>query len=237
MLDRHKIPFIAVDSNAGVTSQARSDGKPVYYGDASRPEYLRRCGLETARAVVVTMDSPTPNEAVVEATRRLRPDVTLVARARDADHARALYELGVTDAVPETIEASLQLSEAVLVDHRRADGPGHRLDPREARRVPQDFGRRWRARAAALHAGAATGVSGVGRRSTTSPQADGSARDRYRRGASLGPAFSKKGARRFSAESARLPKDLARCNSLCRCRPHKPARAQSLRRRRRRKPW
>jgi CPA2 family monovalent cation:H+ antiporter-2 len=116
MLDRHAIPFIAVDSNAGITSQARSDGKPVYYGDAARPEYLRRCGLETARAVVVTMDSTIANEAVVETTRRLRPDITLVARARDADHARALYGLGVTDAVPETIEASLQLSEAVLVD-------------------------------------------------------------------------------------------------------------------------
>ena len=116
MLDRHAIPFIAVDSNAGMTSQARSDGKPVYYGDAARPEYLRRCGLETARAVVVTMDLTVANEAVVETTRRLRPDITLVARARDADHARALYALGVTDAVPETIEASLQLSEAVLVD-------------------------------------------------------------------------------------------------------------------------
>jgi monovalent cation:H+ antiporter-2, CPA2 family len=116
MLDRHAIPFIAVDSSAGITAQARLDGKPVYYGDASRPEYLRLCGLETARAVVVTMDSTEANEAVVETTRSLRPDVTLVARARDADHARALYALGVTDAVPETIEASLQLSEAVLVD-------------------------------------------------------------------------------------------------------------------------
>ena len=116
MLDRHAIPFIAIDSNAGITSRARSDGKPVYYGDAARPEYLRLCGLETARAVVVTMDLPAANEAVVQATRDLRPDVTLVARARDADHASALYELGVTDAVPETIEASLQLSEAVLVD-------------------------------------------------------------------------------------------------------------------------
>ena len=116
MLDRHAIPFIAVDANAGVTARARADGKPVYYGDASRPEYLRLCGLETARAVVVTMDAPKANEAVVETTRSLRPNVTLVARARDADHARALYGLGVTDAVPETVEASLQLSEAVLVD-------------------------------------------------------------------------------------------------------------------------
>ncbi len=116
MLDRHAIPFIAVDSNSRITTRARSDGKPVYYGDAARPEYLRHCGLETARAVVVTMDSTAANEAVVETTRRLRPEVTLVARARDANHARTLYRLGVTDAVPETIEASLQLSEAVLVD-------------------------------------------------------------------------------------------------------------------------
>jgi CPA2 family monovalent cation:H+ antiporter-2 len=116
MLDVHMIPFIAVDSDARLVARARAAGKRVYYGDASRPDYLRRCGLETARAVVVTMDSPSANEAVVATTRGLRQDVTLVARARDADHARALYELGVTDAVPETIEASLQLSEAVLVD-------------------------------------------------------------------------------------------------------------------------
>jgi CPA2 family monovalent cation:H+ antiporter-2 len=116
MLDVHKIPFIAVDSDPRVAARGREAGKPVYYGDASRPEYLRRCGVEGARAVVVTMDSPVANEAVVETTRRLRSDVTLVARARDADHARKLYDLGVTDAAPETIEASLQLAEATLVD-------------------------------------------------------------------------------------------------------------------------
>jgi len=48
--------------------------------------------------------------------RRLRPDAILVTRARDARQARKLYSLGVTDAVPETVEASLQLSEALLVE-------------------------------------------------------------------------------------------------------------------------
>jgi CPA2 family monovalent cation:H+ antiporter-2 len=38
------------------------------------------------------------------------------SRARDAEHARHLYQIGVTDAVPETIEASLLLSEAALID-------------------------------------------------------------------------------------------------------------------------
>jgi len=116
MLEAHRIRFIAVDADPNLTARERRAGKPVYYGDASREDFLRRCGLETARALVITLDKPSANEQVVAAARRLRPDITIIARARDADHARTLYQLGVTDAVPETIEASLQLSEATLVD-------------------------------------------------------------------------------------------------------------------------
>jgi CPA2 family monovalent cation:H+ antiporter-2 len=116
MLAWHKIPYIAVDSDVRLIARERRAGQPIYFGDATRPEFLRRCGIDKARALVVTMDAPRANEAVVEAARSLRKDLTLVARARDAAHAKALYDLGVTDAVPETIEASLQLSEAVLVD-------------------------------------------------------------------------------------------------------------------------
>ena len=42
---------------------------------------------------------------------------------RDASHARHLYAIGVSDAVPETIEASLQLSEAALVGLGLPTGP------------------------------------------------------------------------------------------------------------------
>jgi CPA2 family monovalent cation:H+ antiporter-2 len=116
MLDRHDIAWVAADREARNIEAARREGKTVYFGDASRPEFLKRCGLDTAPALVVTMDSPEGNEAVVATARQLRPDLIVVARARDARHAQRLYELGATDAVPETIEASLQLSEALLVD-------------------------------------------------------------------------------------------------------------------------
>jgi CPA2 family monovalent cation:H+ antiporter-2 len=116
MLTVHEIPWVAAERDARGVEAARRAGDLVYYGDASRSEFLLRCGLETARALVVTMDSPEGAEAVVAAARELRPDLTIVARARDARHARRLYDLGATDAVPETIEASLQLSEAALVE-------------------------------------------------------------------------------------------------------------------------
>lgn len=116
MLARHQISYIAVDFDAKLVAKARAEGAPIYFGDATRPDFLRRCGIETARALVVTMDAPRANEAVVETARALCADLTIVARARDAEHAKTLYDFGVTDAVPETVEASLQLSEAVLVD-------------------------------------------------------------------------------------------------------------------------
>ena len=116
MLTRHEIAWVAIDRSPRLVHRGRQDGHEVFFGDASHPELLRRCGLMTAPAVVVTMDAPEAAEAVVASARGLRPELVIVARARDARHAGKLYALGATNAVPETIEASLQLSEAVLVD-------------------------------------------------------------------------------------------------------------------------
>ncbi|RAK59839.1 potassium transporter TrkA [Phenylobacterium hankyongense] len=116
MLRRHDIAWVAAEQDPRLVEIGRRAGEAVFFGDASRAEFLMRCGLAEAPALVVTMDSPEGAEAIVAVARELRPDMIIVARARDARHAQRLYELGATDAVPETVEASLQLSEAVLVD-------------------------------------------------------------------------------------------------------------------------
>ncbi len=105
-----------------VASQRRL-GKPVYFGDMTQIELLRRAHLDTARALVVTLDDAEVADMLVAGARAERADLLIVARAKDADHAAHLYRSGASDAVPETIEASLQLSEAVLVDVGVAMGP------------------------------------------------------------------------------------------------------------------
>ncbi len=123
MLDVHGARWIAIEGNIDAVTSARRLGKPVRFGDASRPQTLESLDLERADAVVLTMDDPAQ---LVRITRRLRgeqPDLTIIARARDADHASELYRAGATDAVPETLESSLQLSEAVLLDLGIATGP------------------------------------------------------------------------------------------------------------------
>lgn len=123
MLATHGRTYIAVDSDVDAVTSARREGFPILYGDASRPELLDRLNLGHASALILTMDDPV---LLVRLTRRVRasyPDLTIVARARDPAHAAELYRAGATDAVPETLESSLQLSEAVLVDLGMAMGP------------------------------------------------------------------------------------------------------------------
>ena len=116
MMRKHGISYLAVDENVAIVRSFRRKGVDITYGNAGRIDFLDRCGLASASAVIITLDDPNIAEDIVRQVRQRRPNVTLVARARDAERAARLYALGVTDAVPETIEASLQLSEAVLVD-------------------------------------------------------------------------------------------------------------------------
>jgi CPA2 family monovalent cation:H+ antiporter-2 len=116
MLAEHQIPYIAIDSDPALVARARKDGFPVYYGDASHLEFLRKCGLDEARAVAVTMDNPARVDDVTRVARAHRGDLKIIARARDERHAIRLYAAGATEAVPETVEASLQLGESLLVE-------------------------------------------------------------------------------------------------------------------------
>ena len=123
MLRDHDRPYLAIDSDIDTVRRAQRAGYQVMFGDVSRPEFADRLELGHAAALVLTMDDPVQ---VARITRRVRgwvPSLPIIARARDTAHAARLYKAGVTDAVPETLEASLQLSEAVLVDIGVAMGP------------------------------------------------------------------------------------------------------------------
>jgi CPA2 family monovalent cation:H+ antiporter-2 len=122
MLSENQVPFIAVEADADIVASERKRGTPIYFGDAARPEFLRRCGIAEAKALAITVNAPSKADAVLQTARRERADLKIIARARDEKHAMHLYQLGVTEAVPETIEAALQLGEAVLVESGVAMG-------------------------------------------------------------------------------------------------------------------
>jgi monovalent cation:H+ antiporter-2, CPA2 family len=123
LLEAHKVPYVAVDSDPDCVAAQRKSRRPVFWGDITQPELLHHLHIGTARAVVVTMSDHAASDRLVAAARAARDDLLIIVRARDARHAAHLYAIGATDAVPETIEASLQLSEAVLIDLGVPMGP------------------------------------------------------------------------------------------------------------------
>jgi CPA2 family monovalent cation:H+ antiporter-2 len=123
MLVTHKQPYVAVDSDADLIADGIRLGYTVAFADAGQASALMRLGAGNATAVILTMDEPIAAQRLVRKLRSQLPDLPIIARARDTGHAAALYRAGATHAVPETLESSLQLSEAVLVDLGVPMGP------------------------------------------------------------------------------------------------------------------
>ena len=123
MLTAHGQPYVAIESDSDIVEAAKREGFNVVFGNATRTGALDKLGVGTAPAVILTMDEPVLAQQLTAKLRRSHPDLPIIARARDTTHAAHLYRSGASHAVPETLESSLQLSEAVLVDLGVPMGP------------------------------------------------------------------------------------------------------------------
>ncbi len=109
ILSAGDIPYIALDMDAPRIAACRSKGMPVFFGDASQVEILTAAGAQGARGAVITIDHAETADRILEALNEISPALPVVARARDLPHSRRLEKDGATQAVPETLESSLQL--------------------------------------------------------------------------------------------------------------------------------
>jgi len=114
ILEKEGAEIVGLDTKPATVSTQRSLGRQVYFGDGGRAEVLHKAGLAQASLVVVTLDNQYSAESMVKTARHGRPDVPILARARDADHAQLLYKAGATFVIPDAIEAGLQMSARAL---------------------------------------------------------------------------------------------------------------------------
>ena len=116
MMATHHKRYIGIDADPDLISDAGRSGYTAVFGDAASAQMLARLGIDRASMVVLTMDEPRAVQKLVKKLRGQYPDLPILARARDSIHAAALYRAGASHAIPETLEATLQLSEAALVE-------------------------------------------------------------------------------------------------------------------------
>ncbi len=114
LLSAEGIGYVVLDTDGELVAQHRKATRNIYLGDASRPELLRQVGVGRARAFVITVDSPKAAQRMVIAARNINAEVPVFARALDPDHAVQMLRFGAVDAIPEAVEASLQLGARLL---------------------------------------------------------------------------------------------------------------------------
>lgn len=113
------IGFIAVDRDPVVVSTARSQGDPVYFGDASRPDVLQSLHLPSASSVVVAVSDSDAATRLVATLRHTLPEIPVLARASNESHAAELVRAGASFVVPELVATGKRLAERIPVSDPR----------------------------------------------------------------------------------------------------------------------
>ena len=114
VLDRNRIPYIAVEMNPDTVRHERDGGVPVIFGDASRPEILEHAGISSARVVVIAISDASATRATVATIRQLNAHVHIIARTRYTLEMDPLFSLGTDEVVTEEYETSIEIFSRVL---------------------------------------------------------------------------------------------------------------------------
>ncbi|HBH44569.1 cation:proton antiporter domain-containing protein [Hyphomonas atlantica corrig.] len=114
ILAAEEADVVALERSAVNVSRARNAGWRAYLGDAARQEILHSAGADGARLFVVTVDDVSAAEGMVRAFHKLRPEVPIIARARDHEHAQRLIDAGAKEVIPDAVESGLQMAGRTL---------------------------------------------------------------------------------------------------------------------------
>jgi glutathione-regulated potassium-efflux system protein KefB len=110
LLNAQRIKTTVLDIDGEQIDLVRRLGFKVFYGDATRLELLRSAGAEKARLLIIAIDNVDKSIQLTETVQRVFPNLTMLVRAKDRDHAYKLINLGVNYIFRETLDSSLDLS-------------------------------------------------------------------------------------------------------------------------------
>jgi len=108
------IPYVVLELDTAIIRRAREGGERVQFGDVSRPEGLRDCGVDRASVVVLAISDPAATRFAVHQARQSNPRVYIIARTRLVAEVKELHRLGADEVIPEEFETSIAILARVL---------------------------------------------------------------------------------------------------------------------------
>ncbi len=128
MVQASNFKTVVLDSDLATIQLMRRFGFKGYFGDPTRPEMLSAAGLGTAKVLVVAVDNRDDAVRLVRYARRIRPDISITARAQDRLHVYELFDAGADHIVREMFDSSLRAARYVLEDMGLSDYEAHEME-------------------------------------------------------------------------------------------------------------
>tara|TARA_E500000178_G_scaffold65318_1_gene62381 strand:+ start:171 stop:2144 length:1974 start_codon:yes stop_codon:yes gene_type:complete len=113
-LSPEAIDYVAIESDPILVQEGKAAGEPLLFGHVEQKDILKCAGVERARLVIITFTEFQQTQIVIDAIKQVAPKVKILIRTRDDSQLERLKDLGVTEVVPEALEASLMLVSHVL---------------------------------------------------------------------------------------------------------------------------
>lgn len=107
--------YIALDLDALRIQEAQEAGENAVYGNPTHKEILQAAGIDKARIILITIKNSSAAKKIVQQVRTLRNDIPILVRSQDESKMDDFYDVGATDVVPESLEASIIMASHLLI--------------------------------------------------------------------------------------------------------------------------
>jgi K+:H+ antiporter len=108
------VQYVALDLDQSLIREAWEAGEHVFYGNSTETEILIKAELERATALIITFDDAHIAEEIIQSARSINKDVPIIVRSKDEQYMDRLHNVGASNVVPESFEASMMLAIHVL---------------------------------------------------------------------------------------------------------------------------
>ncbi|SPD72480.1 Kef-type K+ transport system, predicted NAD-binding component (fragment) [uncultured Desulfobacterium sp.] len=109
-----RVPFVVIEINFQQIDSLKEKGFPTVYGDAGQPIVLEAANVEGAKLLVITTPLAIIAKDIIVQSRKIKPQLNIVARTEGMEQMQTLRELGIENVIYPEFEGGLEITRQTL---------------------------------------------------------------------------------------------------------------------------
>ena len=114
MLHANGIKPIVIENDPDHIKRVRRFGYKTYYGDLFKHNVLEAVNAGQADMIILTLNDAAATNQAVELIQNSYPDLRIIARAQDRNHAIDLFSMNVKEVTRDTFYSSVEMGKRIL---------------------------------------------------------------------------------------------------------------------------